>query len=196
MNRRMLALPVAAALLIAGCLVPEQFKASVTVKETGAYIFKYTGTALHAMAAAQQKQAGPLSAADEKELQQEADKLAKEPEIKKVVYKGQGRYELNIESAKKAGEPLKMLDVFVVNTDKSGVMTITTVDLKPQDKEQLKSIGIKIDGTFEVSLPSNAEVLSHNATSTPTLGGLLGSTYGWKIGSVDERPVMKIRLKR
>ena len=43
-----------------------------------------------------------------------------------------------------------------------------------------------------VSLPGNAEVLSHNASSTPTLG--LGA-YSWKIGSLNVRPEIRLRFR-
>jgi hypothetical protein len=52
-----------------------------------------------------------------------------------------------------------------------------------------------MDGTLEVSLPKNAEIISHNATSTPSFFGLLGG-YSWKIGAVGDRPMMKVRIKQ
>lgn len=87
-----------------------------------------------------------------------------------------------------------MLDIFTVSTDKNGIMTITSNEIKDKEKRDLEQIGIKIDGTLEVRLPKNAEVISQNATSTPTFFGMFG-TYSWKIGRVDQRPVLKVKLK-
>ena len=87
-----------------------------------------------------------------------------------------------------------MLDIFTVSTDKDGIMTISSNEIRDKDKRDLEQICIKADGTLEVSLPKNAEVISQNASSTPKFFGLFG-TYSWKIGRIDKRPVLKVRLK-
>lgn len=185
---------LAGALLLSGCLVPERFSAKVDVQPDASYTFRYSGTAVHAMAAAQLKQTGSLSEKDKNSLKLEADKLSKRPEVRRVAYKGDGRYELEIEDKKKAGESLRVLDIFTVNTDKEGVMTIASKETNEKGKRELEQLGISIDGTLEVRLPKNAEIISHNATSSPTFFGMFG-THSWKIGRVDQRPMMKIRLK-
>ena len=179
--------------LLSGCLVPERFSAKVEVEPDASYTFRYAGTAMHAVAAAQLKQTGSLSVKDQNDLKAEADKLSKTPDVRRAIYKGNGRYELEIESKKKTGQPLNMLDLFSVRTDKDGIMTISSVELKDKDKRELEKLGITIDGTMEVRLPKNAEVISHNATSTPTLG--IFGTYSWKIGRIDQRPMMKVKFK-
>jgi len=73
-------------------------------------------------------------------------------------------------------------------------MTIASTKLDDKSKKDLSQLGIHIDGTLEVKLPKNVEILSQNATSTPSFFGMFGS-YGWKIGGLDQRPVMKIRIK-
>ena len=45
---------------------------------------------------------------------------------------------------------------------------------------------------LKVRLPSNAEVISQNASATPVLG--IGS-YSWKIGGIGVRPEIKLRFK-
>jgi hypothetical protein len=124
----------------------------------------------------------------------EADKLSKRPDVRRAIYKGNGRYELEIESKKKAGESFRMFDIFTVSTDKDGVMTIASNEIKEKAKRELEQIGISIDGTLEVRLPKNAEIISQNATSTPTFFGMFG-TYSWKIGRIDQRPMLKVKLK-
>ncbi|WP_240456875.1 hypothetical protein [Acidovorax sp. 1608163] len=92
----------ACALMLTGCLVPEKFAASVDVQSDGGYTFRYSGTAVHALAAAEIKKAGRLTEKDQAGLKAEAEKLSGHPGFRKATYKGDGRYELEIDSPKKA----------------------------------------------------------------------------------------------
>ena len=179
-------------LSLTGCLVPEKFVAKVEIQSDGGYSYRYTGTAVHALAAAQIKKTGSLSEKDDAGLKAEADKMAKGQDVRRAAYLGKGRYDLDIQGAKTSGQPVKVLQVLSVSTDKDGLITISSPELKGKEKTQLEELAIVVDGTLEVRLPKNAEVVSSNATSTPTLG--MGG-YTWKIGKVDQRPVMKVRLK-
>lgn len=194
MKKTFLALSLASTALLSGCLVPERFSAKVEVQPDASYTFQYSGTVIHAPAAALIKKAGALSEKEQKGLKMEADKLSKRPDVRHAIYQGNGRYELEIESKKKAGESLHLLNIFTVGTDKDGVMTIASKEIKEKGQRKLEQIGITIDGTLEVRLPKNAEVISHNATSTPAFFGMFG-TYSWKIGRIDQRPILKVKLK-
>lgn len=194
MRKIFVAMSLACTALLSGCLVPERFSAKIDVQPDASYTFQYSGTAVHALAAAQIKKTGSLSEKDQNGLKMEGEKLSKRPDVRRAEYKGDGRYELEIESKKKAGESLRMLDIFTVSTDMNGIMTITSNEIKDKEKRDLEQIDIKIDGTLEVRLPKNAEVISQNATSTPTFFGIFGK-YSWKIGRVDQRPVLKVKLK-
>ena len=194
MKKIFVAMSLVCSALLSGCLIPESFSAKVEVQPDGSYTFQYSGTAVHALAAAQIKKAGSLSDKDQNSLKMEAEKLSMSPGVQRAVYKRDGRYELEVESKKKAGESLRMFDIFTVSTDKNGIMTIASNEIKDKEKRDLEQIGIKIDGTLEVRLPKNAEIISQNATSTPTFFGMFG-TYAWKIGRIDQRPVMKLKLK-
>lgn len=175
--------------LLAGCLVPEQFSAEVKVSADGSYIFKYAGVTAYLVALSKVHN----SDKDNALYQADAEKMLRRPEFKKAEYLENGRYDLEIEYHKKPGESLKMFDVFSVSTDKDGVMTISTVLVKPKDRQQLEDVGVAIDGKLSVSLPSNAEVISHNATSTPYFFGLFGD-YSWDIRSFDQQPMMKVKI--
>lgn len=188
------AISLTCAAFISGCLVPEKFAAKVEVRPDASYTFQYSGTAMHALAAAQIKKAGSLTEKDQNGLKMEADKLSKRPDVRQAIYKGDGRYELKLESKKNAGESLRMFDIFTVSSDKDGVMTIASNEIKEKNRRELEQIGISINGTLEVILPKNAEIISHNATSTPSFFGMLG-TYSWKIGRIDQRPILKVKLK-
>jgi hypothetical protein len=187
-------LSLACLVLLTSCLIPERFSAKVDIQPDASYSFDYSGTAVHALAAMQIKKTGKLTEKDQQNLQKEADKFSKKTDVQKAIYKGDGRYELKFVSKKKAGESMNMFDIFTVSTDKNGIMTIASKEMKEKEQRELQELGISVDGTLEIRLPKNAEIISHNATSTPTFFGMLG-TYSWKIGRLDQRPMMKIKLK-
>ena len=183
------------AVLLSGCLVPERFTAAIKIDPDASYSYSYKGTAVHALAAAQIKKGKPLSSKEESGLKAEADKMSKLPDVTRATYVNEGRYKLELEGKKQPGERLKLLGFFEVSTASDGVITITSPDMKPRDLQGLQQLGIKIDGTLEVKLPKNAEIISQNATSMPTFFGMWGA-YTWKIGRLEQRPVMRIRLKK
>jgi hypothetical protein len=188
-----LSIPLLACALLTACLLPEKFTAKVVVNPDASYSFNFSGTMVYVMAAAQMVKAGKLSDKDEIGLKAEADKMAKNPDIRKATYKGNARYEIDMAVNKTAGQSYSM-DSFSVISEKDGTITIAGKEIREKDKTQLSQIGIKMDGVLEVSLPKNAEIISHNASSTPSFFGLMGG-YSWKIGSINERPLMKVRIK-
>jgi autotransporter adhesin len=186
--------PLIACALLTACLVPEKFTAKVTVNPDASFSFNFKGTMVHALVAAKVAKGGKLTANEELGLKAEAEKMAKNAEVKTVTYKGDARYELEMQVAKAAGQSFSM-DSFSVHSSKDGEILIAGAEMKERDRAALSQIGIKMDGTLEVSLPKNAEIISHNATSTPSFFGLLGG-YSWKIGAVSDRPMMKVRIKQ
>jgi hypothetical protein len=180
-----------AALSLAACLVPEKFEASVRVQPDGAYTYKYDGTAVHVFAAAAIKENGRLPKNDEAAIQREVENSTKAPGVKKMVYTGDGRFDVHIEQNLKAGEQVKILKIFNITRDKDGVFTIGPPAMKQQERAQLMSVGIKVSGKAEVFLPGNATVLSHNASGTP---GFFSKSYSWDIGGVDSQPLIKFKL--
>jgi hypothetical protein len=183
---------LAGVLLLSGCLIPEKFSAKVDVQSDAGYTFHYSGTAINPLIVSHIKSKGATSDKDEAGFKAEAEKMGKLPEVQKAVYKGAGRYQLEIESQKKAGQSLAMFDAFQIRTDKDGVLVISSAEIGDKEKHDMEQLGISIDGTFEVHLPKNAEVVASNATSTPTFGF---GTYSWRIGRIDQRPMLKVKIK-
>ena len=179
--------------VLTACLIPEKFTAKIDVKPDASYTVNFNGTMAHVLTLAQKVKGGKLSDKDEQALKAEADKLSKAADFKKVVYNGDGRYQLEIVSNKLAGQTFRM-DTFSVQTDKEGIMIISAIAVSDKDKKAFSELGIKMDGVLEVSLPKKAEIISHNAMSTPSFFGLIGG-YSWKIGSINERPMMKVKIK-
>lgn len=186
---------VLSTVVLAGCYLPEKFTASLKVASDGSYAYRYEGLTAFIPAIMKMSQGGmKLSAKDDSDLQAEAVKMGRSPDFRKASYVGRGRYELALAGERKAGQPVNVLDALRVFSEKDGTINIVGAELKAQDKAQLEKLNLKIDGTLEVSIPKNAEVISTNATSSPSFFGMVG-TYSWKIGSLEQRPLMRIRLR-
>jgi hypothetical protein len=195
MNARLIAACLTVSALLSACLVPEKFAARADFQADGSYTFTYKGTMVHGMAAMQMAQSGgKMSAQDEQLFQKEAELLRKKPDVRDAQYMGRGRYQVTLESKRNKGQPLNAFDIFRVRTDADGVTTVSSAQLSPKQKKELEQLAIKTDGTFELSLPKSAQVISHNATSAPALFGMVGG-YSWKINGVDQRPLVTFRLK-
>jgi hypothetical protein len=194
MFRKSLIAFFAGAALLTGCLVPEKFTAKADIHPDGSYAVSYAGTAVHGLAAMQIAKTGKLSPKDNAALEGEVAKMKRNPDVQSASYKGNGRYELALAAKREKGKALDLLNILSVKTDKDGIITISSPKIDEKSKKELSQLGIKVDGTLAVTIPRDAEVIEHNATATPSFFGLVG-TYSWKIGSVDQRPVMKIRLK-
>ena len=182
---------VIAAAALSGCLIPEKFDASISVKPDGSYTYRYDGTAVHFIAAAALKEKGSLLAKDEAGLKRDAETTAKIPGIKKLEYTGKGRFDVSIQQDMKPGQQVSVLKIFSMIQGKDGVYTITPPAMKAKDIQDLKSMDINVNGKAEVILPSNAKVISHNATGTP---GIFSKSYTWKIGSIADQPSIKFTL--
>jgi len=186
---------ITATVALTGCFIPEKFTASVKMANDGSYSYRYDGLTAFAPAVLDMNATGKgLSAKKESDLQAQAVKLGKSPDVQKSSYVGNGRYEFVITGERKPGQMASVLEAFRVFTDKDGIINITSIALTASAKAELQKLGLKMDGKLEVTLPKNAEIISSNATSSPSVFGLFG-TYSWKIGSIEDRPMMKIRLR-
>ncbi|RFU44459.1 hypothetical protein D0B32_28030 [Paraburkholderia sp. DHOC27] len=176
--------------LLAACLIPEKFSATADIQSDGTYNYTYKGTAVFALAAMQIKQKGPLSARDDASLKEEAVKATKPGET--YTYAGDGRYNVDIRQKMKIGmTSSNTLDLFRTSRAPNGVITMTSAPLGAKDIEQLRQLDIRVDGTVDITLPSGAQVISQNATSTP---GIFNKAYEWKIGDIAQRPVIQFKL--
>jgi hypothetical protein len=91
-----------AALAIAGCLVPEKFTAKIDFKSDGNYQYSFSGTAIHVLAKMQIESGKALTPKDSDKLKADAEMMAKQPDFKRVSYKGDARYEIELEGTRKS----------------------------------------------------------------------------------------------
>lgn len=183
---------VSAACLLSACLVPERFTALVNVQPDGSYSYSYEGSAVDSFAVMKLKQQGSLSDADQRGLAEQARQLHEDPDVRKAVYHGNARYTLEVSGQRSKGESLKLMDMFTVQTDPEGIMTIAAKPLQDKEKREFEQLGINVKGILKVRIPHNADVIFQNATSSPTTGA---GSYSWKIGGLRVRPEIRLRLK-
>lgn len=191
------ALSVGAVSLLTACLIPEKFEAKIDIKSDGSYSFAYDGTlALGIALDAVEK--GKLDAKTEADLQKMIVELKKDPAFKKVEYIGRARYKVQVEKLGKAGETYHFISreskIISITPQKDGTVVISAMKLDRKLIDQLAALGSKIDGSLSVSLGSGVKVVSHNASSEPSLFGMLGS-YKWSIKSPDQVPSMVVKFK-
>ena len=185
----------AAFLLLAACIIPEEFEVSVTVNRDGSYLATYGGTVVDGYAAMWVQEEGGLPEEGKAWLEKVASELKREPGFKSVVHRGEGRFEVLFELEGKRGEefyfPYQGGEFFSVKFPDDDTLRVSSIKLSESDLDQLKETGIKVDGELRVEVARGVEVIEHNASSEPFLG--FGS-FTWKIGSPDVRPFIHLRL--
>lgn len=183
--------------LLTGCFLPEKFTAKVTVNADQSYSFAYKGTAREVVIAADiaAKKAKDSDAKLVEYVNGKLKFMKSSPMVKSISYQGNGLFDLVMDIDKKPGESLSAFDSFKVYTKEVAgkkQLVISSPSLTAKDLKSLQELGIGMSGTLDVSVPSNMTVVSHNATSTPTLG--FGS-YSWKVGTPGEGPRIVLQLK-
>ncbi len=181
-----------ACLCLVSCWAPEKFTASLNVDKSKNFKFIYNGTIAFGPALGEIKQRGQLSAQGEAEMKKGEAALRKEPGFKSVEYAGDGRFKVQFEQTGPVENGKKVfIDIVEFRIGPDGRIWILGAELKPEGRQQLAAINLKLDGTIKVT--SDLAVVQHNATSTPSLGGLIGA-YEWKV-TLDqkERPTIVLQ---
>lgn len=184
-------------ILLTGCLIPEKFDATISIAKDGSYKFRYDGTLAYALALeAVNKNA--LAAKDEEGLKKLTEEFTKDKQFTKVEYLGKARYQVVVEKEGKPNEPYYFLSkdskLISIIPQKDGTIAISAVKLDAKSIATLKAIGSKIEGTLSVTLGNGVKVISQNATTEPSLFGLMGA-YKWQIKSPDVLPSMVVKIK-
>lgn len=182
-------------LLLAGCWIPENFEANITINKDGSYTFTYNGTLTFAPVLQAAKE-GIFSQEDEAIFAREAENFKRDPDYKQVQYLGKGRFKVLVKHLGKVGKQYDFLSremkIFSITPQQDGSIEITTLLLKKEELNELKSIGAKVNGTLTVSVAKGVEIIKHNAQSKPMLFGLFGG-YKWEITSIDAKPFILVQ---
>lgn len=194
--KKTLAAAIALSTILTGCFLPERFDASVNVSSDGSYTFHYAGITAFVPVLMDIARTGTAPSSNANlQMSAEAAKMSKAPDVRKSNYIGNGRFDLEIAGDRKPGQLASVLDAIRISTGKDGVLSISSVGLKPSEKAELQKLGLSMNGKFVVTLPKGAEVLASNATSGPNVINQSVS-YTWLIGSVETRPTMQVRLPK
>jgi hypothetical protein len=190
MKFRVLPLALAASVVLSGCLLPEKFTASAVVAPDATIAYQYKGTAMHATALLQQLRGEKLSADDDRSLAELGEKSSSGGNS--VKYVGKGRYEVKVNARIEPGPAKADMQVFDYSR-RGTTYTIESMTISPSDLADFKEAGFAPDGTFEVTLPANAKVVSNNADSTPWF---LRKSYKWDIKSLDKPASLVFTLQK
>lgn len=178
--------------LLSGCLVPEKFDASIRFESPETYIYRYSGTVADGNALMDLKTKGKPDAAGEEEFRAFARKLAEQNRgVKEIEYQGNARYRLETEETLEVGQKSHLVPLAKVLHGKGGTVVVRSPQLRDKDRAMLEEIGVRVDGTLKVTLPSGATVVDQNADDTP---GWFSRTYTWKIGAAGKAPYIEFRM--
>jgi hypothetical protein len=184
-------------LILASCLFPEEFKASVDINKNGSFSFTYDGILTFVVGRAAEVQGGKLSPKMERDLKKLQQELAKDKAFKKVEYLGHSKFHVLFKKEGSLDKPFYITDkdtkIFSIIPGPGGLIEVKGMKLSKKDIRQLEALDLQIDG--ELTVKTDAEVIEQNAGSTPGLFGLWGG-YHWKITSINvPQPRILIKIK-
>lgn len=183
---------VSTAALLTGCWIPEKFDATIEFQNNGGYTLTFDGTLHHGMMLqAKQDGGGKLPKDADKFLQSELDQLARKKGVISAKKVGDTKIELKATHTAtqfQAGQPF---DAIFIRREPEGVYSVKALAANERDRQAMKKMGLKLDGSLKIKLPSNATVVETNATTKP---GVLSSSYKWDIDANTPTPVLRFKL--
>jgi hypothetical protein len=137
-----------------------------------------------------------LSREDKAQLGDLVEEMRTTPGFKKVKYLGKGRYKVYVDKQCVPDERFyflsKQIDYFSIQPQQNGAIIIKGAQIRRNDIEQLKSIGVQIRGRLTVRVKKGVRVIKHNADKEPRFFGLFGD-YEWEIRSFETAPFIVVQ---
>lgn len=189
--KKLIVAAVGSLLLLTGCLFPEKFSSNVTFSENGSYTVDFDGTVANVFYLID-KAKGATASKNEEQVRQEFEKMAKTQGVTNVKYLGDGRAAVKLAKQVTSGQETDLFGMIKIGRDRQGQYYAATPAFDANSRKMLKDLTLRVDGSLSVKLPKNAEVINHNADSTP---GIFSSSYSWKIQAVEKRPTILFKLK-
>lgn len=195
---RVLALS-AVALTLTACYWPQNYKLNMHVARDGTVKVSYKGQLVNLQSRLTRLDAEAkghtLSAKDKAQLEavnkSVLTEFKKSKTVKSAQYLGNDTYAIAIESSEKLkdGKEFKPLMNLMVIRKVGKKIFIKSQALKDKDVKQLRALKLTAKG--EISITTDAKVLSHNAQAS----GILGKTYRWKMDKLGATaPAMTLTL--
>jgi len=183
-------------MFISSCMFPEEFKSEVNINKDGTFTFEYKGTLTFVMGRAEEVESGKLTL-DDSDIEDLKNELAEDKGFESIEYIGHSKFKVKYNKNGKLTEPFNFIDesikIFSIAPKDDGVIEVKGIKLNKSDIKKLKKIKLTIDG--ELKLSTNGKVIEHNASSTPSLFGLIGG-YVWVVKSLDDpQPKILIDIK-
>lgn len=178
------------AVSMSACLVPENFQTTINLNDDGSYNFKYRGQLAFVPAVIDAAQ-GKLTEKAENDLRDLVPELKRDFKAQSVRYAKDGRYTVAITdrniTAEKYHFPAEKDWVLRILRDSAGKFTVEVRKLGTKERDDLKSIGIKLAGSLKVSHGGAYRAEEHNSTVKPTVLGIRYD-YLWSVDPESPSP--------
>jgi hypothetical protein len=196
---------MAFAALLAGCnlLFPEKMDADIDINSDWTYEIEFTGILTDYFTRSTRLEKGSLTPEELESMNDLEQQLKSDHRFRSVKYLGDERYKVEFrETGVLQGETdLINGDYFAkvlsITPKPDNHVLIEGVEFKDEAekveaKRTMEKYGIGID--WRIRIHTDAEVVAHNAETTPWLFGLLGA-YEWHITSLDDpAPLMVLKM--
>ncbi|KAA0580312.1 hypothetical protein FZ983_12040 [Azospirillum sp. B21] len=172
-------LAAAAVLALSGCLLPNDYSATVTLDSARTWTATFDGKATHLLAYQQYVQYPQLAAKSDEEMERNVRELHKVRGVKSAKHLGKGVLALSLEDrgtvapGASAGLPLDFLRV--ASGADGREITLSSKEIPDREIRQVKGAGLTSVGDVCVRTP--LRVIDHNADETPSKPG---GCYLWK----------------
>lgn len=186
------------ALGVAGCMMPKEFAAKLSVEKDGSYEFVYDGSLVFLPMLADMED-GKLDETGEKKLAEDVvAELKKDKNISEASYLGKSLFKLsykatgNVNTQPLVGGGDMPLFSFAASPDGSKAVFQFLPGAEPEMlMEEFPASGLSPKGTIELSTELEVE----SSVGEPAKA-LLGNTYTWKVDGIEgDLPAMTLKLK-
>ena len=184
------------AMMLSSCFIPDNYETEVWVHKDGSYEFFYEGQ-LKYTPAIDKIMKGGLDEDDMEDIWEISDELSESEGFMNVDYTDDGSFTVDVIIARDPGETYDFLSedikFFSFDYDEKGNLVISGPELSDDDRENLKSVGIKMKGKLTVKADKGVKVKSHNADKKNKIEKK-ATAYIWKLDYNSKKPEMIIKL--
>lgn len=183
---------VTVAAVLTGCWIPEKFDATIDFKPNGGYTMVFDGILHHGMLLQAKNEGGKLPKDADKFLQAEADQLGRRKGVTTAKRVGDTKIDFKATHTAEQFQPGQPFDAIFLRKEPDGTYSVKALAANDRDRQAIKRLGMKLDGSLKITLPSNATVVETNATTKP---GTFSSGYKWNITQDTPAPLLRFKLK-
>jgi len=172
-----------AALILAACYLPDNFKSEVRVGSTGDYSLSFYGDLIWAPLFRDIQRGNVPADEIPKKIEEIRKDLARDPAFKTVESLGQGRFHVTYQREGHL-QPTDLVTfvrrnaiILQLHATPDGKVALDGATIKPTEANEAVAMGLALQGEFR--LITDAQVLSHNASKVTLFQGY--PVYIWTI---------------